>query len=358
MDRYEGILMDINDIQSTKVDSSSYYETSPREIVDDLEITWNIKTKGNLRKILEKIAEWNLKKKYPKIKDILVKGVSYETKKKIFTRAKERNLIVIHPKKFGHSNRYALSNMQDFEVNTKWERKIKPAQEIMNVDEIFLGSTFCIDAVREMLLHTSIEFHHIMITTTLQSRDDYKYFNWDIPSQKNKAKVNDFPLSRYRGCKVTLYPNGRIIVVIYSSKYPFNLFSYEGLVEFNTVCGQIYENIVKYLRIKVLFTGEPLDWSVVQIDGAYDIKVVDLQRALDRLNSRKIKVENGGYISFRFPKVGLQIKYLHQLFQIYTKRLPYKGECVRIENRLSFKRPYPILRDIIYNYSDKNKNSE
>ncbi len=347
--------MDNKDTQSANSNSSSNNETSPKELVDDLEITWNTKIKGKLRKVLEKIAERNLKKKCPIIKDIFVKGVSYDTKKKIFTRAKKRNLIVIHPKKFSHSNRYALSNMQDFEVHTKPEKKIKHAQEIMNVNEILLGSTFCMDAVREMLHRTSIEFHHIVITTTLQCKDDYEYFNWYIPSQKNKAKVRDFPLSRYRGCKVTLYPNGRTIVVIYSSKYPFNLFSYEGLVEFNVACGQIYEHIVKYLRLNVLFTSEPLDWSVMQIDGAYDIKVVDLQRALDRLINRKIKVENGGYISFRFPSGYLRIKYLHQLFQIYTKRLPYKGECLRIENRLSFKQPHPTVRDIVYNYSDRNK---
>lgn len=346
--------MDNKDIQSTKVDSSSYYKTSPREIVDDLEITWNTKTKGNLRKILEKIAEWNLKKKYPIMKDILVKGVSYETKKKIFTRAKERNLIVIHPKKSGHSNRYALSNLQDFEVNTKSEKKIRPTQEIINVNDILLGSSFCISAVREMLNHTSIEFHHIVIITSLESKGDYEYFDWHVPSQKNKAKVSDFLLSRYRKCILTLYPNGRIIVTIHSSNHPFNLFSYEGLIEFNVVCGQIYEYIVKYLRVKVLFSSEPLDWSVMQIDGAYDIPVRDLQRALHH----KIKVENGGYISFRFSRVNLKIKYLHNLFQIYTKRLPYKGESLRIENRLSFRQPYPIFRDIIYNYSNKNKNSE
>jgi hypothetical protein len=326
---------------------------SPESLVDELESVYHIKIKGKLRILLLNIAALNLEKKYPVMREVMIMGVSYEAHKKMYARAKQKGLIVTHPKKKGRSDRYVLSTIQDIDIDDKPKRKLKPSQEIMNVNEILLGSAFCIDAVKQMLNRTSIEFHHITITTSLQVPDDYRYFKWDIPSKKNKAKVMDFPLSRLRGCKITLYPNGRIIVVIYSSKYPFNLFSYEGLIEFNTVCGQIYEHIVKFLRVKMLLTSEPLDWEVTQIDGAYDIKVVDLQRALDRLNNQKISLDKGGYISFRFPKPHIKIRYLHQLFQIYTKRLPYKGECLRLENRLSFDKSYPRLRDIVYNYSVK-----
>ncbi len=319
---------------------------NPKALVDELESIKKLKIRGNMRRVLEKIGEFNLKKKHPTIKDVGILGLSYENKKKIIARAKERGLVVIHPQKDGNSFKYALSNMQDFEIKDKLHGKIKPAEEAINVNEILKVSSFYIQAVDEMLNHTTIEFHHIVISTDLNFKDEYQYFDWKIPSRKNKAKVCHFRLAGHRKFNLTLYPNGRMMLIIESSKHPFNLFSYEGLMDFNITCGQILQTLAKDTHITPLLSPEPAEWKVMQIDGAYDIPVWDLQKSI----VEKIPVEKGGGISFRFPGGYLKVKHLNQLYQIYTKRLPYKGNCLRLENRLAFKHPYPTLGDIKFGY--------
>ena len=71
-------------------------------------------------------------------------------------------------------------------------------------------------------------------------------FNWPIPSQKNKTKTHELRLSRHRTCVISVSLNGGITMIIKCSKHPFALFSFEGLLDFNTACGQILDKIMEY----------------------------------------------------------------------------------------------------------------
>ena len=338
----------------SSLDDESHSTEEARALVDELETISGKKITGNIRLVLEKIGEFNLARKYPTIKDIVILGLRYENKKKLIMRAKGRDLVVTHPRRKGHAIRYALSNMQDFETEDEVPYDVKPSVGAINVNEILKVATFYMDAVGEMLDHKFIEFHHIVIATELNYKDDYQYFEWSIPSQKNKAKVSNYTLTRYRGVLLSLYPNGRMIMTIRSSRHPFNLFTHDGLMDFYITCGQILEHFCRNIGGEKSLSADPMEWKVMQIDGAYDIPIKDLEIAV----AEKIPVKKGGGISFKFPGGYLKVKHLNQLYQIYQKRLPYKGKCLRIENRLSFKQPYPSFKDIEYNYSDRNGNGE
>ena len=62
--------------------------------------------------------------------------------------------------------------------------------------------------------------------------------------------------------------------------------------------------------------------------------------------------KNKETISFNWLGV-VKVKHLNQLYQIYNKILPYKGHCLRIENRLSFKSPQPNVTMLLDNFSNK-----
>ncbi|MDR4492044.1 MAG: hypothetical protein R2685_14275 [Candidatus Nitrosocosmicus sp.] len=336
----------VNNLKETEVESRSQIEA--KALVDELESIYDKRIRGNMRIVLEAIGKENRKKFYPTLLEISTPGIRFENRKKLLYRAKERDLVVTHPVRKGHAFRYALSNMQDF-PNDDIVSSVatKKSNEKIDLNEILTRSLFYIDAMKEMLDHSIIKFHHIVVAAEFDYKDDYDWLDWRIPSTKNKAKVLSRTISRNRGFLLTAYPNGKIMMNIRCSNHPFDLFSHDGLMDFYITSGQIVEQIYDKLGYEDLFSADPREWKVTQIDGAYDIRVKDLERAV----VEKTPVNRGGWISFKFPSGGLKVKYLNELYQIYQKRLPYEGNCIRLERRFGFKKPYPSLGDIKYNYS-------
>ena len=56
-------------------------------------------------------------------------------------------------------------------------------------DNIIKTAALQLSALSETLSNaTSIEFHHISLSSSLSDKDDYHLFNWPIPSQKKQDK--------------------------------------------------------------------------------------------------------------------------------------------------------------------------
>ena len=85
---------------------------------------------------------------------------------------------------------------------------------------------------------------------------------------------------------------------------------------------QIHQILRENLSVSepLIHTSES-DWLVTQIDIGYDIPY---------LNSNNTKNASARITKFDFP---LQVKHLDRVYQAYNKQLPYKGRCLRLEER-------------------------
>ena len=145
--------------------------------------------------------------------------------------------------------------------------------------------------------------------------------------------------------------NGSMAMIIRCSKHPFALFSFEGLLDFNTACGQILDKIMEYSSNSEPLSSKVPGWKVMQIDAALDIPIKNMENYSDAESGGK---KNKETISFNWLGV-VKVKHLNQLYQIYNKILPSKGHCLRIENRLSFKSPQPNMAMLLDNFTSRHK---
>ncbi len=113
------------------------------------------------------------------------------------------------------------------------------------------------------------------------------------------------------------------------SRKPYTLYKDIGLSEFMADLGKIEAVFHADLSI-----SNPLEhfsnWCIIKLDYNYDIK-----------NLKASYLTNS--------KGKLQVKNLSGLYQYYVKQLPTEGAVLRLENRLSFPKPYPTVNEFMNN---------
>jgi hypothetical protein len=96
-------------------------------------------------------------------------------------------------------------------------------------------------------------------------------------------------------------------------------------MSFFGTCGQIstFLQLVTKNRLNVVpWFG---DWYLTGFDYNKDLPTKNLK---DKYNSKVISWSSKGL---------LKVEYLGTIFQIYSKKMPYKGECLRNEGRFTTK---------------------
>jgi hypothetical protein len=313
---------------------------NPYHVINELELKLGKKIKGNHRKVLEFIAKENLSWTFSTIRDLEseLKTISFESLKKILSRAVDNGILVIHPEKKGHSNQYVLSNLQDYVVSEK-KLKVDAGADDCNKNQIELFTLFFFRIISEFISQNKMMFHHIVFSSELNDDDDYAYLDWYIPSTKNKARKHEFKLSRLRSCVVNIYPNKSVTIAIKCSKDPFDLLSIEGINKLHADCGKILNEIINSTNNpQPLITDIP-DWKIVQIDAAYDIPLHEIEPNLSKISEIYGRQD---YLISVWPKC-LRIKHLNRIYQIYLKILPTHGYSLRIEQRFGFNYLQPTV---------------
>jgi len=302
-------------------------------VVDELQDLKCIRIKGTLRRVLEYVAKCNLSKEFPISRDIgLFLRLNYDATKALLKRAVDNGLLISLPPQKGHWKRYVLANLQDCVVD-ELQIKCEPKQDLVELSQLLQNTHLQLTALDDRLAKCKLMFHHISLISELNDREDYIRLNWNIVSKNNRGKIFKLRLSRHRTCNVIIYPNGTCLIYIECSKEPFDLFSDPGLYELHSICGEIQREIKFQLSNFSPLRDEVFEWGITQIDGAYDIPIDDINKH-GSLNESK---GQDGRISFNW--LGLvKIRHLNMLFQIYQKRMPTLGPCLRLERRFSFKK--------------------
>lgn len=320
--------------------------------VDELIKLKGIETSKKARTILEYIAKCVLKKNYPTSEEIENSlGIKYQVLKKNLFRLRKKGLIVLYPIKEGHYNRYSLFNMQDFKLNFEKEyhnsksntNSHSPIDKPNTVIEKVLLQMTAVDGLSEA---EGILFHHISLSTEFDSSDHYRNLKWK-KNERNKGKSAEFRISRHRSSLITAYPTNKITLVIKCSKDPYDILSDDGYINFVSDCGEILGLLKDQLGVTQIFQDNISDWKVMQIDCAIDIREAEIDSLIKTQQENKL-------VSFIWAGA-VRVKDLNQIFQIYLKRLPTKGVCLRLEKRLSFNKNQPNLSDLINHYKHSNE---
>ena len=346
----------MNNSLNFNTDSFSYSSTknshvyeNPFDVVDELSALRKTRIKGSLRRILEHIAKCNLSNEYPTPNEIGKElRISYSTLKKTLQRAVGNRLIVRHPEKKGHSQRYVLYNMQDHVISGHSTNRDYDENDDGDIktDELYQSATILMSALDELIENNRKMFHNISLTSELNDKDDYYRIEWKIQSQKNKGKVYEFRFARHRSGVITIYPNGRVLIDVRCSKEPFDLFIADGRNDLRVVCGQLLQELIKEIsNLSPLKTDIP-NWQITQIDGAYDIPIRDIE---DKMNEGRLPHQHAS-ISLRRLGV-LRIKHLDRIFQIYEKMLP-TGPSLRLERRFSFNEQKPTVDSLVNSFTN------
>jgi hypothetical protein len=166
-----------------------------------------------------------------------------------------------------------------------------------------------------------LEFHLMTLESNLLDIGDYYMLNWDVKSNNNKVKIFEKKPSRHRSCLIVVYPNGKVIMMIYASKEPFQWYSRDGWISFIAICGEIHQEIKNALGHNKPLIFDIYDWRVSQVDIGYDAPLSSSKESLT--------------LTMPF-NICIKVKLLDRVFQVYSKQLPTKGSCLRIEEQCSF----------------------
>jgi hypothetical protein len=304
---------------------------NPYHVVNELEGIHGAKIKGIKRNVFEYIAKYNLKGQFPTQKDILkYLKITDENLKRIMRISCNEGLVCTHPKKIGNEYQYVLSNMQDI-IKVK---DIPKEKDMVKEEELLFENSFEIFFQKVLSNKPNPEFHHINLESNLLDNSDYYRLNWFVKSKNNKAKIFEKKISRHRSCKIMIYPNGKVIMMISTSKEPFEWYSREGWISFIAICGEIHQEIKNALGHNKPLNSDIYDWRITQVDIGYDVPLSFSKASF----------------SFIMPfNICVKVKILDRVFQVYSKRLPTKGSCLRIEEQCSFSSsPYESTKKYEY----------
>ena len=340
--------VDKNDInylsKSEKVEEKGevVYTTSPDNLTEDIEeILSNLEytVKRKLRKKESKLLTIIAVNNYYKI-GVTKKMIQFELRistdyaEKWIYNLRKNGLIVASNIRKGHMMTYFLSNMQDYipSEQIKAPHLNKRSTHSEDIDENILSMLF-----KELSNNKGV-FHNFRLQTRLKDKIYYEYLkvsndgSWHLQSIKNRVKVIKIRLSNFRTVVFQVAPNGTVEIYIGASRNPYDLQHDLGLSEFFVDLGKIVGMLETELRSSFVLEHF-YDWYIVRVDYNCDVEGLNLSYLSSGTNV-------------------LQVKYLSRLYQFYTKRLPKKGLILRLEEHLSFSKPYKTLKEFLNQIRD------
>lgn len=185
--------------------------------------------------------------------------------------------------------------------------------------------------LQTFLNRENYSLHNIHLLTFLNDKNDFHIIDWPVDSDSNGGKKGKFPMSRVKGRYVTIivYPSGSINISLKCSKSPYDFTTIEGPTSFHSDCGQIQNIINAVTSNSDALKDEPPDWWMTECDIAVDIKVPELEKAINESNE-----SDTGKIHWNFGG-SIQVKYLSHLYQFYNRNT-IDGKVLRYEERLHF----------------------
>ena len=315
----------------TIINTNSYIE----EIVLDLERISNTNFANRQRKIIAYIAKLNFKKIGVTVKQLRLQfNYTKDYAEKVIHELKSKGILKSSGFKIGHMNTYFLTNMQD---HIPLHKDLDYKENSSSRKERYDSDQDIIWRLCKIITNHPGGFHDIRLQTNLNCDEDYNRLylkgqsGWSLKCNKNKAKVKEVR-SLFRTAKLIVSPNGTVEIYIGASRKPYSLYKDMGLSEFMVDLGKIEGNFHADLSI-----SNPLEhfseWYIIRLDYNYDVRNL---KASYILNSRG----------------KLQVKDLSGLYQFYVKQLPTEGAVLRLENRLSFPKPYPRVNEFMNSFSN------
>ena len=120
---------------------------------------------------------------------------------------------------------------------------------------------------------------------------------------------------------------------------PYEFHSVKGLISFFVICGQIL-NLLRLSAGNRTNVVPPVeDWHIMQFDYNKDISIDRLPKVINWISKGILKVE-----------------YLGTIFQIYSKKMPFDGECLRCEGHFSTKEKKIKMEDMITKLAADDEN--
>ena len=304
------------------------------DVINNWQETNAKRINGKLRSIGEFVARQNLIKKSPTNKEIRSKlGIEKEYCKKLLAKARSIGLLQVHDKRSGHQYRYYVSNIKDYVIENNSDS---------NVDDSAIGldpekdPLFQLTILNDMISHESMSFHHINIKSNLKDNDDYSRLNWTVQSRENKGKVFELRISRYRSCKIIVYPNGTVNMILKCTSDPIYLGRVEDMTNFISICGELLNVLKAETSNSEPLVNDVANWKLTQFDGAFDVPIESNVHASGNKQTEK------GLLSWKnFGSI--RVKYLGQLYQLYSKNVLHKGKVFRLEKRFSFANNKPTI---------------
>lgn len=320
--------------EKRNVELSSRKKEVINEMLTDLESVIGRKLTKKETQILRYIASRNFYH-IGVTKDMLqiVFRITKDYAEKLLFEYRKKGLIVSSSIRKGRMMEYFLSNMQDY-ISID---RVKTSVKTKSPSHYNLDDNILMILMRELSNNKGL-FHNIRLITELDDKKFYELLKtgrnnfWQIQSAKNKVKVAYTRLSRFRATSLQVSPNGTVEIYLNSSRNPYDLYSNLGLSELFVDLGKI-ENLFQLSIGVSLPLKNFFEWYVIRFDYNYDIEGLDLRY-----------LSQGSGI--------LQIGHLTQLFQFYTKQLPYKGLIMRMERAFSLLKPYKTLREFLNEIHD------
>lgn len=321
--------------QKVSLTLSSGYENG-FAVINNWQVTSGKRVRGKIRTIGEYVAEQNLIKKYPTTKEIRTQlGIRKEYCKKLLAKARSIGMLQVHDKRSGHQFRYIVSNIKHFIIENKSDSITDNAETELVHEDTMLQ----LNILNNMISRENMSFHHINMKSKLRDNEDYARLNWTIRSQENKGKMFELKISRYRRCRIIVYPNGTVNMILKCTSDPIYLVQIEDVANFFSICGEIL-NVLKAETMN----SEPLitdvaNWMFTQFDASFDIPIERNDPASENKYTNKglLSWKNFGYI---------RIKHIGHFYQLYSKNVLHKGEVLRLEKRFSFSTDKPTIKSL------------
>lgn len=188
------------------------------------------------------------------------------------------------------------------------------------------------------------EFHHLSLKTNLKDKEHYyRLVDWHTSSDANKAMVLENRISFHLTYKVMVYPNGKVIIIIGASMHPFKWGDSDDWISLVASCGPIHQTLRDRLSLsEPLFHISESDWIVKQFDLNYDVHMHPFLLS----DSSSSSTDSKEPTTIIWPCI--KVKQLGRVYQVYSKQLPYKGRCRRMEEQIIFQShsPAPTLSSL------------
>lgn len=327
-----------------KVTSSIPLETTddPEMIVRDVEAKHLRRLKmthlpPQARQILLLAASLHIEGRGLTIGDLQAIGFKKDNAEKKIQDARRNGFLVPGEKRKGKQKQYYLSNYKHI-LDRGIKRDVSNTQTSIDDDIVI--------KLLQLLSNRNYSYHNIHIETSLNYKDDYELFRWQIPSQWNKQKVIAFKLSLYRKCTIVVSPNGTVNITIECTHQPYEFHTSEGIIEFIGSCGQALNLLQEAANNRLNVVPPISEWYPTQFDYNIDLPLSSNNNNNTSMSTQVLCWSSPSSLATT-ANGRLKIKHLGTIFQIYPKGLPDHGECLRLEGHYIAKEKKKKLSDSI-----------